>query len=185
MKNRFLTLAILGVALSALAGIDFIDVPKDEPVALSNGGRLVQVQYFGPAGTCSLSGVRTLSTNAVRIATTYSTNTTYTAVFAETNAISRAIVTNTVSQPIDFLASLPARPGRTLVSYATNTTVTATATTNTVSVLAFCSTNAVAPTLTASAGVPTYASTNLYLPHGVRLIRAGTGAGRATAVLER
>lgn len=182
--KKLLVTALLALGAAAFAALDFVDVPAGG-ATLPDGGRLVEVQYFGPAGTCSLSGVRTLSTNAVRIATVYATNTTYTAVFAETNAISKAITTNAVSRPVDFLASLPARPGRTLVSYATNTTVTATATTNTVSVRAFCSTNAVAPTLTASAGVPTYASTNLYLPPGVRLIRAGTGAGRATAVLER
>ena len=136
MKRTAIALAAL-FAFAALAA-DFFDVPKGEAVTLPNGGRLVEIQYFGGAGTCGLSGVRTLSTNAVQI----------------------------------------------LVDYATNTTVTATATTNTVSVLAFCSTNAVTPTVSASAGVPTAASTNLYLPPGLRIIRTGNADGRATAVLE-
>ena len=182
MKRTAIALAAL-FTFAALAA-DFFDVPKGEAVTLPNGGRLVEIQYFGGAGTCGLSGVRTLSTNAVQILVDYATNTTYTAVFVETNSISRALVTNTVSDTFDFLPTLPARPGRTLLSYATNTTVTATATTNTVSVLAFCSTNAVTPTVSASAGVHAAASTNLYLPPGLRIIRTGSADGRATAVLE-
>lgn len=180
--KKFLLLALLALAGSAIAALDFVDVPAAGETLL-DGGRLVEVQYFGPAGTCALSGVRTFRTNAYDVATVLATNTTYTAVFTATNAISGLLATNSVSGATDLLPAL-SRPGITIVSYETNTVVTATSTTNVYSALAFVATNSLG-SLTASAGVPAAASTNVYLPPGTRLVRSGTATGRATAVLER
>lgn len=184
MKKTLLALALALSAVAGLAELAFVDVPVGGAATVPGGGRLVEVQYFGPAGTCTVAGVRTHRTNALEVATSLSTNTTFTLVYAATNGVTHALATNTVTQARDFLASLPADPGRSVLSYTTNVAVVATTTTNTVSVLAFCATNSLA-SLTASAGTLATAKTNAVVLPGARLVRGGTATGRATAVLER
>lgn len=184
MKKSLFALALALCAAAGLAELAFVDLPAGGAATVPGGGRLVEVQYFGPAGTCTVSGVRTHRTNALEVATSLSTNTTYTLVYAATNGVTHALATNTVTQSRDFLASLPADPGRSVLSYTTNTVVATTATTNAVSVLAYCQTNALA-SLTASAGSLATAKTNAVVLPGARLVRGGTATGRATAVLER
>lgn len=184
MKKSLFSAFLALAATLAVAEMSFVDLPAGGSAAVPGGGRLVEVQYFGPAGTCTVGGVRELRTNALDVATTYATNTTYTLVYAATNGVTHALATNTVTQARDFLASLPADPGRSVLSYTTNVAVVATTTTNTVSVLAYCATNSLA-SLTASAGTLATAKTNAVVLPGSRLVRGGTATGRATAVLER
>lgn len=183
MKKSIFSAFLALAATLAVAEMSFVDLPAGGSAAVP-GGRLVEVQYFGPAGTFTVGGVRELRTNALAVATTYATNTTYTLVYAATNGVTHALATNTVTQARDFLASLPADPGRSVLSYTTNVAVVATATTNTVSVLAFCETNSLA-SLTASAGTLATAKTNAVVLPGTSLVRGGTATGRATVVLER
>ena len=184
MKKTLLALALALTAVAGLAELAFVDLPTGGAATVPDGGRLVEVQYFGPAGTCTVSGVRTHWTNAFVVATYPSTNTTYTLVYAMTNGVTHALATNAVTQARDFLASLPADPGRATISYTTNTVVSTVSVTNEFSVLAFCQTNALA-SLTASAGTLATARTNAVVLPGARLVRGGTAAGRATVVLER
>ena len=173
MKKSLFSAFLALAATLAVAEMSFVDLPAGGSATVPGGGRLVEVQYFGPAGTCTLGGVRELRTNALDVATSYTTNMTYTLVYAATNGVTHALATNTVTQARDFLASLPPDPGRRVLSYATNTVVSAVSVTNVVSALAFCQTNSLA-SLTASAGTLATAKTNaVVLP------------GRATAVLER
>lgn len=177
MKKYLILASLAFIGVLAFAQCDFLTVLPGGVTRVYEAGRVAHVEVLSSVsnGTAAVKRVRELVALRDDVTTTYSTNVTYTLSYSN----GTEIVTNTVD--VDYS---PFAAGMRYISYATNTTVTATSVTNVVPYVATCVTNDLCESITCTGGVGSAALTNKFVFPGDKIFFTGTAKGKVEIIVE-